>query len=66
MSLLKLQQVLLGLKSARRNFFEQVKAKLEKIYCKSDLDASVLISDTAIYVVYVDDALLVSSLNGLY
>jgi hypothetical protein len=58
---LKLKKSLYGLKQAPRNFFQHLKAKLEKIgFESSESDACLFISDKVICIVYVDDTLLFS------
>ena len=59
---LKLKKSLYGLKQAPRNFFQHLKAKLEKIgFVSSEADLCLFISEKVICIVYVDDTLLFSS-----
>jgi hypothetical protein len=58
---LKLKKSLYGLKQAPRNFFQHLKATLEKIgFVSTDSDACLFISEHVICLVYVDDTLLFS------
>ena len=58
---LKLKKSLYGLKQAPRNFFQHLKAKLEKIgFVSSESDACLFIGMKVICIVYVDDTLLFS------
>ena len=58
---LKLKKSLYGLKQAPRNFFQHLKATLEKIgFVSTDSDACLFISEYVICLVYVDDTLLFS------
>jgi len=63
--ILKLRKSLYGLKQAPQNFFQHLKAKLEKNgFISSDSDECLFISEKVICIVYVDDTLLFSPLEA--
>lgn len=59
---LRLNKSLYGLKQAPRNFYQHLKAKLEKtgFTCAVDVDPCLFISENVICLVYVDDSIFVS------